>query len=167
MPSPKPAATPYTAVFSPCRHYRYEWWSRWSEGPYCLFICLNPSTADEHQEDPTVKRCIDYAKRWGYGALCMVNLFAWRATDPEEMKRQANPIGPDNDATLVRLAKEAGIVIAAWGTEGAHQGRGAAVVSMLPGLHALTRNQDGSPGHPLYLKAELQPFLLNDSKPCA
>lgn len=167
MPTPKPATSPYSAVFSPCRHYRYEWWSRWSAGPYCLFIGLNPSTADEHQDDPTVKRCIDFAKRWGYGAVCMVNLFAWRATDPEEMKKQSDPVGPDNDTTLARLAKDAGIVIAAWGTQGAHRGRGREVLSMLPGLHALSLNQDGSPGHPLYLKAELKPFALNVSKPCA
>lgn len=147
----------YPSTFSPCRRYRYEWHYRWSEGDVCMFIGLNPSTADASQMDPTVRRCVDYARRWGFGALCMTNLFAWRDTDPEAMKRQPRPIGPRNDATLKRLAAQADLVVAAWGCHGHHLKRGDAVRVMLPNLHALKVNQDGSPAHPLYLRKDLQP----------
>ena len=123
-----------------------------------MFIGLNPSKADRFQTDPTVSRCISYAKQWGYGALHMTNLFAWRDTDPAAMKRQAKPVGSKNDATLQRLAAEAGLVVAAWGRHGAHLGRDAVVKSMLPNLHALAVNQDGSPAHPLYLNGGLIPL---------
>ncbi|HCN78539.1 MAG TPA: hypothetical protein DIT13_15260 [Verrucomicrobiales bacterium] len=148
----------YHAVFSSCRRYRYEWHYRWGEGPVCMFIGLNPSTADDFQMDPTVRRCVDYVQRWGFGALCMTNLFAWRDTDPEAMKQQPQPIGPKNDATLKRLAAKADLVIAAWGCHGSHLQRGDAVRQMLPNIHALKVNQDCSPAHPLYLSKKLQPI---------
>src|SRR5690349_7864679 len=106
-------------VFSPCRTWRYELWVRWlSARPreYCMFIGLNPSTADEYQLDPTLRKCVGFAKRWGDGAMVMTNLFAYRATLPEDMKKaHIDPVGPDNDATLIRLARGAKIVVAAWG----------------------------------------------------
>jgi hypothetical protein len=137
--------------FSPCRRYRYELWRRWAPGPYCMFIGLNPSTADEESEDPTVRRCMGFARSWGCGALCMTNLFAFRATDPEVMKWEPEPVGADNDATLVRLAAGAGIVVAAWGVHGSHLGRAAVVAALIQGLQCLGRNLDGSPKHPLYV----------------
>ena len=80
-------ARPRHAVFSPCRTYRYALSRVWAaDKPYALFIGLNPSTADETLDDPTIRRCIDFAKRWGYGGLVMANLFAYRATEPSEMK---------------------------------------------------------------------------------
>jgi hypothetical protein len=150
----------YHATFSSCRRYRYEWFHRWGEGDYVMFIGLNPSTADQLHTDPTVRRCINYAKNWGFGALHMTNLFAWRDTDPAAMKRQAKPVGHKNDTTLKTLASKAGLVVAAWGRHGAHLGRGTAVKEMLPNLHALAVNQDGSPTHPLYLKGHLIPVPL-------
>lgn len=150
----QPAA--FHTVFSRCRRYRYEWHHRWSDGPVCLFIGLNPSTADDFQMDPTVRRCVDYAQRWGFGALAMANLFAWRDTDPAAMKRQPRPIGAGNDATLLRLAASADLVVAAWGCHGNHRQRAATVRPWLPKLHALKVNRDGSPAHPLYLKRALQ-----------
>ncbi len=122
-----------------------------------MFIGLNPSMADRSMTDPTVRRCISYAKCWGYGALHMTNLFAWIDPDPTTMKQQARPVGSQNDATLRRLAAEAGLVVAAWGRHGAHLGRDAVVKAMLPNLHALAVNQNGSPAHPLYLKGDLMP----------
>jgi hypothetical protein len=93
----------------------------------------------------------------------MVNLFAFRATQPKDMLAAADPIGPENDATLVRLAASAGIIIAAWGNDGGHLGRDRAVMAILPDLHALKRNKDGSPAHPLYLRGDVMPFPLNDN----
>ncbi len=149
-----------SATFSPCNLYRYDLWRRWSDAPYCMFVGLNPSTADATKDDPTIRRCIGYAKRWGYGALCMTNLFAWRATDPKDMKAAQEPVGSDNDATLQRCAKDAGIVIAAWGAHGSHLGRAKQVIAILPKLHCLKQTKDGSPGHPLYIKADVVPYPL-------
>ena len=122
-----------------------------------MFIGLNPSTADEANDDPTVRRCIRFAQSWGYGALCMTNIFAYRATDPADMLVQDDPVGPENDAYLRRLAAGAGVVVAAWGTHGTHMGRHKAVRAMLPRLHYLRLTKDGHPGHPLYLPAILKP----------
>jgi len=126
-----------------------------------MFIGLNPSTADEVEDDRTVRRCINYAMQWGFGALCMTNLFAFRATDPSVMKAFCEPIGPENDETLDRLSKDAGIIIAAWGKDGNHLYRASKVKMSIPVLHCLKKNSDGSPAHPLYLKKNLKPFLLN------
>lgn len=150
--------------FSPCRKYRYTWWPRdfcdSTPGRYCQFIGLNPSTADEAKADPTVRRCISFAKAWGYGGLCMTNLFAFRATDPEVMKGERHPVGIDNDRWLHTVAKDAGIVIAAWGNHGSHGGRAFRVRTQLQGvrpLHYLRLNASGAPAHPLYLPADLKP----------
>ena len=96
-------------IFSPCRRYRYTLWRAWDmfNPGYVMFIGLNPSTADEVQDDPTIRRCIGYAKEWGYGAFCMTNIFAFRATDPRVMKAQADPVGPENDKWLTECAKGA------------------------------------------------------------
>jgi hypothetical protein len=146
------------ANFSPDRVYRYDLWRTWSFGSsFALFVGLNPSTADETQDDPTIRRCVAFAKAWGYSGLCMVNLFAFRATKPEDMKRAADPIGPQNDYVLWERAGRANIVIAAWGAHGSYRGRAADVRRQLPNLHYLRLTKDGSPGHPLYLPKTLVP----------
>lgn len=122
-----------------------------------MFVGLNPSTADEVKNDPTVSRCISYARSWGYGGLCMTNIFAFRATDPKVMKAHPDPIGTENDRYLATLAAEAGIVVAAWGTHGTHLGRGEAVRQLIPGLCCLRQTQEGHPNHPLYLPKTLIP----------
>lgn len=149
-----------TAAFSPCRRWRYDLWRRWAPGPFLMVIGLNPSTADETQDDPTIRRCINYAKAWGFGAYCMTNLFAWRDTDPAKMKAQAEPIGRDNDATIARHAAGAGLILAAWGVHGAHLDRGAAVLELLAGhrVHCLGTTQDGNPRHPLYMPKACRPL---------
>lgn len=148
-----------TAVFSECRQWRYELWRRWDDSkPYCVFVCLNPSTADETKDDNTVRRCIDYAQRWGYGAFCMLNIFAYRATQPKNMKAFPKPIGALNDETLKRVCADAGIVVAAWGTHGTHLRRNLEVLAFLPRLHALQVTAEGHPNHPLYLKKSLTPI---------
>ena len=146
-----------SASLSPCRTYRYSLWRRWGVGSYAMFIGLNPSTADETTDDPTIRRCVAFATAWGFSALCMTNLFAYRATQPAVMKGALDPVGPHNDAALCELARGAGVVVAAWGAHGVHRGRDKAVRAMLPDLRFLRLTKDGHPGHPLYLPANLQP----------
>lgn len=148
-----------SAIFSPCRTYRYQLWRRWGPGKACAFIGLNPSTADETKDDPTIRRCIKFAQTWGYGSLCMVNLFAYRATDPEVMKQQEDPIGPDNDSYMAMARGDCDLMVAAWGKHGDHMGRGGQVFSnFATNLFALKLNSDSSPAHPLYLKGTLVPI---------
>ena len=118
---------------------------------------LNPSTADETQDDPTIRRCQGFARDWGYGGLVMANLFAFRATDPAVMKQAADPVGPDNDEHLLQLASTCPLVVAAWGTHGQHLGRDHQVRELTPNLHCLRLTKEGYPGHPLYLPKSLTP----------
>lgn len=155
---PKDQASTSTASFSPCRRYRYELWRRWGSGKFCMFIGLNPSTADELNDDPTIRRCIAYAKSWGYDALCMTNLFAFRATQPKDMMAEPDPVGPENDSYLSRLSKDAGVIVAAWGKDGRFKDREKAVLKLIPGLSYLKLNKDKTPAHPLYLKSCLTPI---------
>lgn len=153
-----------SAHFSLCRRYRYELWRRWSDGPHAMFIGLNPSTADETQDDPTIRRCIGFAKDWGFSALCMTNLFAFRATDPAVMKKEANPFGEDNQHHLLRCASGAGIIIAARGVHGTHANGDLVVRDWLSKagltLQCLGLSKDGHPRHPLYLPKTAKPQLL-------
>lgn len=147
------------AVISECGLYRYVLTRTWDAAkPYVAFVGLNPSTADEVNDDPTIGRCIAFSKAWGYGGLVMLNLFAFRATQPADMIAAADPIGPLNDFYLREYAAGAGATIASWGVAGAHLQRGAAVRSMLPGLKCLWLTKDGFPKHPLYVKGDKIPF---------
>lgn len=152
------------AVFSPGRVHRYALWRRWQNGRYCMFIGLNPSTADEVNDDNTVRRCIDYAKRWGYPALCMTNLFAFRSTYPSDLRKCQDPVGKINDWALAHLASNAAIVVAAWGTHGTYLNREAQVRRLLPNLHYLRLTKDGHPNHPLYLPKALVPQPWNTER---
>lgn len=150
------------AVFSPCRKWRYLLWRQWDASkPVANFLMLNPSTADERKLDPTCARARDYAERWGYGALIVTNVFGWTATDPNEMKAAKDPVGPGNDAAIVRAAKEAEIVVCAWGNHGAFRERSLKVKRLLGqnkiALHTLRLNANGEPAHPLYLPGALRP----------
>ncbi len=148
-----------SAHFSQCRTYRYLLTREWGSGLAVAFIGLNPSTADETQDDPTIRRCIGYAKEWGYARLHMLNLFAFRATDPADMMAADDPIGPDNDDTLRRVAADSIMTVAAWGVGGRHLGRAATVLAMgLSRLHYLRLTKGGHPGHPLYLPKALRPI---------
>lgn len=148
------------ADFSPCRRYRYRLWRRWSTGTGLVnFLMLNPSTANESANDPTVERCERRAFDMGFAGLVVTNLFAFRSTDPDEMKREPEPIGPQNDQAILKAASEAALIVCAWGEDGAHKGRSAAVRKLLcqHSLHALKINASGEPAHPLYLSYKLQP----------
>ncbi|WP_338593230.1 DUF1643 domain-containing protein [Shewanella khirikhana] len=149
---------PSDAVISSCQQYRYALTRVWeAEKPYVTFIGLNPSTADASLDDPTIRRCIGFAERWGYGGLVMVNLFAYRATVPSVMMAATDPVGVNNDEWLKSFANNAGVVVAAWGNHGAFMQRSTKVCELLPNLHYLKLNGSGEPAHPLYLKSTLVP----------
>jgi len=163
VPGYNRALTPNSgAAFSRCRRWRYLLWRRWdARKPVANFLMLNPSTADEVKLDPSCTRARRYAERWGFGGVLVTNIFGWRATDPEEMKEARDPVGRGNDAAILRAAREAGVVVCAWGNHGAHLGRAAKVAEMLKAekiaLHVLRVNGAGEPAHPLYLPGSLDP----------
>lgn len=149
------------ALFSQDRKYRYTLTRIWiPEKSYVCFVGLNPSTADENIDDPTVRRCINFAQAWGYGGLMMMNLFAFRSTDPKQLYTEIDPVGSQNDFYLQFVSAQAGITIIAWGVKGGFHARDMAVIKLLTRPHYLTLTKDGYPGHPLYLKADLQPRKL-------
>jgi hypothetical protein len=127
---------------------------------YAMFIGLNPSTADEVRDDPTIRRCIGFAKQWGYGALCMTNIFAFRATDPKVMKAASDTVGPDNDKWLSRCAKDAEVVIAAWGVHGSYLARDEKVLKLIGNVMCLGLTRGSNPRHPLYLLKTAKPQLF-------
>lgn len=152
------------AQFSPCLQYRYTL-PRWFESSalrdrICLFVCLNPSTADDERNDPSVSRMIGYAQGWGYDGLLVGNAYAYRSTDPRGLKRMGYPIGQDNDAWLVAMAKLASLTVIAWGNH-CTPARAERVRSLLQDagadLHYLKLTKRGEPWHPLYLRKDLSP----------
>ncbi|MFT4615645.1 MAG: hypothetical protein ACI9NT_002803 [Bacteroidia bacterium] len=126
-----------------------------------MFIGLNPSIADEKIDDPTLVRCMNFARDWGYGGVCMANLFAFRATDPADMKRAPHPVGKANNRWLRRLASEAELVVAAWGNDGVYLGRAMQVQALLGPLYCLKQNRSGQPAHPLYQRGDTRPVRLS------
>ena len=146
------------ADFSDDWVYRYRLWREWDDSlPSCLFVMLNPSTADATQDDPTIRRCIDYARRWGYGGLQIGNLFALRATDPHALRKARDPIGPDNNQWLIYMQRATDLTVIAWGTGFCdYLDRAERVLTMLSAtsgkvLHCLGTTKNGSPRHPLYM----------------
>ena len=157
------------AVYSPCERYRYLLTRTWDpSGPRALFVMLNPSTATEVQNDPTVERCERRARTLGFGAFRVTNIFAFRATDPRDMRAAADPVGPGNDAAIRESAEDwirgpGDRIVCAWGTHGAHLGRGPAVEALLRAsgrpLWHLGLSQAGHPKHPLYIGYAVAPQL--------
>ena len=117
------------------------------------FVGLNPSTADASRDDPTLRRCMSFARERGFGGVSLGNLFALRATNPRTLREVEDPVGPRNDLWLKRLADEASLVVAAWGTRGRLGGRDAAVLPLLGQVSCLGVTQQGDPRHPLYVRA--------------
>jgi hypothetical protein len=178
-----------SAVFSPCRTWRYTLTREWGllgcvggcradagaglHEPECktrlrtvTFIGLNPSTADETQDDPTVRRCIGFARSWGFDRMVMLNAFAFRATNPRRLRQADDPVGPANNHHLVEQASTADLVVAAWGNHALWHPLGIVTrqeeVKFLLAefgveLHALGMTKLGAPKHPLYLRADLMP----------
>ncbi len=153
-------------VFSPCRKYRYTLRCRWDElfpEKPIAWIGLNPSTADELQLDPTLTRIKGFSSSFGFNCFYMLNIFAFRATDPNEMKRQADPVGPENDRYILEICRfctnlNSSTVVAAWGNHGSFLDRSEEVVSMLKSkgtrLMCLKVSKAGNPVHPLYLPGD-------------
>lgn len=147
------------AIISDCGTYRYRLTRQWGDGPTCGFIMLNPSTADADIDDPTIRRCIGFAKREGCGGLVVVNLFALRATDPKELARHPFPVGPDWRHWLeVTLPEIDGPLIAGWGAQKGIEGQEATILTLLAEagrkVMCLGVTQNGSPRHPLYVKGD-------------
>lgn len=151
-----------TAIYSDCERYRYLLTRVWEPaGRKALFVMLNPSTATEVQNDPTVERCERRARTLGFGAFRVTNIFAWRDTDPRKMRAAADPVGPENDNSILQSVGWADQVICAWGTHGSHLERGPAVEALLretgEPLFTLGLTKDGHPKHPLYIGYTEQP----------
>lgn len=140
--------------------YRYSLWRIWDPNlPRVAFVMLNPSTADGKIDDRTIRRCIGFAMAWGFGALEVVNLFAYRATNPEKLKHCSDPIGPENDDYIKAAVKRANRIITAWGTKGVHYGRNKEVMQILASYspQCLEITKAGHPKHPLYVAGSINP----------
>jgi len=152
------------ALFSPCRTWRYTLTRQWGPLlPTVNFIGLNPSTADETTLDPTCRRCVGFARAWGFGTYVMTNIFAYRSTDPKALLAVEDPVGRENDAMIIEEAWGADLVVAAWGVHGALNDRGAQVTKMLQeigvAVFCLGTTKAGHPRHPLYLPKNVKPQL--------
>lgn len=142
--------------------YRYVLGRRWGNSRYVWWVMLNPSTADAREDDATIRRCMSFAGAWGCGGICVLNLYALRATDPRELDRHHNPVGPENDACLMRAFGYASArgehVVAGWGANPAAEGRALRVRALAASaeveLRCLGRTKDGAPRHPLYLPSD-------------
>ena len=159
----------HDTIFSPDRLYRYWLGARLSDAAgVCLFVMLNPSKADEVRSDPTVTRAKGFALKWGYGALWVCNIFALRSTDPGKLREAPDPVGDMNDDNILRSAREADMVMCAWGNHGEILDRGAGVLRMLErnGLSSKMRRlgmtMRGQPKHPLYLRADTRPIRFTN-----
>lgn len=151
-----------TAEISECGKYR--WWlqRRWSDGPIVCFVMLNPSVADGLQDDPTIRRCVAYAKAWGFGALDVRNLYPFRATKPADLKKAMKVMdvtGGDRGKSELRAAMTADLVIAAWGGNASLAAEDRAIELLKPRpMWCLALTQDGQPVHPLMQRADLVPI---------
>ncbi len=152
------------AVLSLDGKYRYHLWRRWTHGlGQVCWIMLNPSTANHERDDATIRRCVSFSRQWGYGGIEVVNLFGLRSTDPSQLLKASDPIGPKNDYWLRDTVEKATMTCAAWGAHGALFGRSIAMRGLLSHSHVLClgRCANGEPKHPVRLvyKTRLEPFI--------
>lgn len=151
-----------SAKISDCHQYRYQLTRYWVGGSFQPFVMLNPSTADASNDDPTIRRCMSFARREGVGGIVVANLFAFRATSPADMKAAADPFGPENESALYVVARAAVIgkrpIICAWGAHGDEFGTNLLAVEIFQQegatLACLGKTKDGHPRHPLYVKGD-------------
>ena len=165
------------ATFSPCRRYRYALWREWDESKASVIFCgLNPSTADETQDDPTIRREIDFARRWGFGRLVKVNAYAWRSTDPKGLWETDDPRGPDNFLAIkahcfdCMRKRQGGLFVAAWGNNIRDQDDQDLLRALrFEGIkvYVLKLTKRCLPGHPLYLPKTAWPFERATGEPWA
>lgn len=153
------------AVISPCGLYRYRLTRQWGPRPPVNFILLNPSTADAIRPDPTMTRCVNYARAWGRDGIVITNLFAFRSSDPKDLRSAPDPIGSLNDLDLITCAHNSCLIVCGWGADPFAQEQARRVKSMLRErgyankTHVLRLTKSGAPGHPLYLPKNLTPQL--------
>ncbi len=143
--------------------YRYRLTRRLGEGSRAVaFVLLNPSTADRFDDDPTIRRCVGFARCWGFDRLLVVNLFALRATRPADLLLAPEPVGPGNDREILRACRESEMVVLGWGVHGRHMGRGEIVRRRLARFapRCLGVTNQGEPKHPLYLPGDAEPSPL-------
>ena len=149
----------FSTIFSKNRIYRYTLVRHLSNSKKTVFfLCLNPSTADEVNNDPTVTRCIGYARDWGFGKLLLGNIFAIRSTDPNLLYNVDNPIGYENDKWIKNMAKYSDLIIGAWGNHGKLNSRSSQILNLISNIHCLKKTKLGEPSHPLYLSKKLKPI---------
>lgn len=151
-----------SAAYSGCETYRYFLARVWDTSlPSINFLMLNPSTADERRNDPTIERCERRARQMSFGAFVITNIFAFRATDPRDLRAAARPEGPRNKQVLLEEATKADTLLAAWGAHGEHLGQGSRTIDMLLNrgirLYHLGRTKKGQPRHPLYVPYSTRP----------
>ena len=130
-----------------------------------MFCMLNPSTATEFKNDPTISGCMDFGRRWGYSSLWGGNIFGMRSTDPKNLYLSEDIVGEGNNDALVRMAVDSDTIIAAWGNHGTLNGRGAAVLRILQDIndvYCLGMTSLGQPRHPLYIRRDYNPIQLMD-----
>ncbi|MEO0769333.1 MAG: DUF1643 domain-containing protein [Cyanobacteria bacterium J06649_4] len=174
-----------TAVFDRTGRHRYRLDRQWKQargqtggqekdqkdtntGQAVAFVMLNPSAADHTKDDPTLRACIQFAQRWAYSSLSVVNLFSYRTAHPQELRKVKRPVGKENDSHLIQAVTAADKVVLAWGNWGELHGRDRTILQLLTPhahkLYCLRRNQSGQPCHPLYIRRDtpLQPFTLTD-----
>jgi hypothetical protein len=160
------AGIEYGAIFDASGSYRYSLWRAWSAyHPRIVFVLLNPSAADEQRNDPTIRRCIGFARAWNYGSVEVVNLFAYRTTNYRELFKVNDPVGEENNRFLMQAVERCSTVVVGWGTRGTLLGRDRQVMSLLAGrkdVYCLGITKDGLPRHPLYVKGDrcLVPFYV-------
>jgi len=150
------------AEFSEDRKYRFALWRTWghTDKGKVMFIGLNPSTANEQLNDPTIKRCINFAKSWGYGGMFMLNLYAYVSTDPKKLVLDENIL--KNNENLLEYSKKSDIVVFAWGCFKSHKKRMKEVESMFPDAYCINKSKDGFPCHPLFQKGDLKPIRYGE-----
>ena len=156
-----------SAIFSDCGRYRYVLSRRWADGEDCVFVGLNPSTADGAKNDATVRKCTQFARAWGFAGLTLVNLYARKCRYPQALATSDDPVGPDNDAWLAGAVKDAPLLIAMWGNYGARAygevaRRDLLAMDLRDDWRCFGRTKQGAPQHPLYLPnvTQLQTFSL-------
>jgi hypothetical protein len=151
------------ARISPCGRYRHVLERHWGDGPLTLsrdvlFVMLNPSTADATADDPTIRRCIGFARAWGFEGIRVGNLFDWRSTDPAELPDDDTAVSRECDPWLAFMRRCSELCVVAWGAHPAAARRAPAVLELLGDVHALGLTKDGAPRHPLYLRADASPI---------
>jgi hypothetical protein len=151
------------AIIDKSGKYRYMLTRQWGAGNnFINFILLNPSTADHQIDDPTVKSCIALTVNNGFDGFYITNLFAFRATQPSDLKKASDPFGPENEKYLKRYNKLCSITIVAWGNHGSFLGGSERVLDIFKRkpLHCLAKNKSGAPKHPLYVRRDTKPVLF-------